>query len=293
MPRPKQAGPPVGAHMSIAGGVHLAIERGLAIGCQAIQLFLKNATQWRGKNLSPAECEKFRAARGQLPVLAHSSYLINLAVPSPRSVAALTDEIRRAEQLEIPWIVLHPGSHLGRGETAGLRAVAENLDAVFRATENSPVGVALETTAGQGTALGHRFEHLAAILQACRSPHRLAVCVDTCHLFSAGYDIRTPAGYETVMRELDAVVGAQRVVAFHLNDSAQPLGAHVDRHQHIGKGHLGLTVFRCLLHDPRWRTVPMVLETPKGPTMREDIENLRVLRALRADPPATTPLRDR
>jgi len=266
--------------MSIAGGVDLAIERGVSIRCEAIQIFLKNSTQWRGKEISQAEVDRFRAARNAMPVFAHSSYLINFGVPSPRSVAALVDEIRRADLLGVPFIVLHPGAHLGTGEAAGLESVARSLDAVFAETSSSKVKIALETTAGQGTCLGHRLEHLAAIIRACHHPKRLAVCVDTCHLFAAGYDIRTRRGYEAVMQELDVVVGKRRVAAFHLNDSKKPLGSRVDRHEHIGKGLLGLEAFRCVMQDERWRGLPMVLETPKGADLREDVENLRVLRGL-------------
>jgi len=262
--------------MSIAGGMDLAIERGTSIGCEAIQIFLKNATQWRGRNISGTETRRFRAARGALPVFAHSSYLINLGVPSPRSVAALADEIRRADLLGIPFIVMHPGAHLGAGEAAGLKFVTRNLDAVFAATPSSTVQIALETTAGQGSCLGHRLEHLAEIIRRVDHTKRLAVCVDTCHLFAAGYDISTRRGYEAVMKQLDALP----VVAFHLNDSKKPLGSRVDRHEHIGKGLLGLEAFRCVLRDKRWRGLPMVLETPKGEDMREDVENLRVLRGL-------------
>jgi deoxyribonuclease-4 len=262
--------------MSIAGGFDLAIERGVSIGCQTIQIFLKNATQWRGRDISETEAQRFRTARGALPVFAHSSYLINLGVPSPRSVAALADEIRRADLLGIPFIVMHPGAHLGAGEMAGLDSVARNLDAVFAKTPSSTVRIALETTAGQGSCLGHRIEHLAEILRRVKLSERLAVCVDTCHLFAAGYDISMRRGYEAVMKQLDDLP----VVAFHLNDSKKPLGSRVDRHEHIGKGLIGLEAFRCVLRDKRWRGLPMVLETPKGEDMREDIENLRVLRSL-------------
>jgi deoxyribonuclease-4 len=268
----------LGAHMSIAGGVDRALERGASIGCDAIQIFLKNNMQWRGRKLTPGEIERFR--QRTMPVFAHSCYLINLAAPNAgvrqRSIAALVDEIERATALDVPFIVMHPGAHLGSGETAGLKTVARSLDEAFRATRKSPVKIALETTAGQGSNLGYRVEHLDAILQISRHPSRLAVCVDTCHLFAAGYDIRTRQGYESVMKSLSRLP----VVAFHLNDSKKPLGARVDRHEHIGKGHIGLAGFRRVLRDPRWRHLPMVLETPKGEDLREDVENLRALRSL-------------
>ena len=175
---------------------------------------------------------------------------------------------------------MHPGSHMGAGEPAGLRTVARSLDEVFRATSSSKVRIALETTAGQGSNLGYRWEHLAEIFQLSDSPGRLAVCVDTCHLFAAGYDIRTAKGYHTAMRQLDRTIGGRQVVAFHLNDSKKPLGSRIDRHEHIGKGQLGLAAFRNVLRDPRWKELPMVLETPKSDDLHEDVENLRVLRGL-------------
>ena len=277
----------LGAHMSIAGGVDRAIERGASIGCDTIQIFLKNNMQWTGKKLTDAEARRFRTARtrfGMMPVFAHSCYLINLAAANARirrkSVRAVIDEIGRATAIGIPFIVMHPGAHMGIGENVGLETIAGSLDEAFRATRRSPVMIALETTAGQGTNLGYRFEHLAEILERSPFPNRLAVCVDTCHLFAAGYDIRTPKGYATTMKQLDATIGCERVVAFHLNDSKKPLGSRVDRHEDIGKGQIGLDGFRNVLRDPRWRDVPMVLETPKSDDLHEDVENLRVLRSL-------------
>ena len=260
----------LGAHMSIAGGVSRALELGASIGCDAIQIFLKNNMQWAAKPLTADEVERFKART--IPVFAHSCYLINLATPDRRvrakSVAAIVEEIERATRLGVPFIVMHPGAHLGAGEVAGLRAVAGGLDEAFRATRDSPVRIALETTAGQGTNLGYRFEHLVEILQRSDFPKRLAVCVDTCHLFAA------------TMQQLDSTIGRKCVVAFHLNDSKKPRGSRVDRHEHIGKGQIGVAGFRNVLHDPRWRDLPMVLETPKSDDMHEDVENLRVLRRL-------------
>jgi len=270
----------LGAHMSIAGGVDQALVRGAAAGCEAIQIFLKNQVQWTARPYRPEEVRRFRDQR-RVPVFAHSSYLINLAAADARqSIAALADEIHRADQLGVPFIVVHPGAHRGAGEDTGLRHVARNLDAVFRATANSPVLIALETTAGPGTNLGYRFEHLAAILHASAHPARLAVCVDTCHVFAAGYDFRSAQGYRQMVAELDRLIGCDRVVAFHLNDSKTPLGSRVDRHEHIGRGHIGLDGFRQVLRDGRWRDVPMVLETPKDAAGRWDKRNLRVLRQL-------------
>lgn len=273
--------------MSIAGGVDRAVERGATIGCQTIQMFLKNNMQWHGRERTPAEIERYHAAvktTGIKPVFAHSSYLINLAAPDSRlrqkSIAATIDEIERATVLGVPFIVMHPGAHMGTGEQTGLETVARSLDEVFRSTQESPVRIALETTAGQGTTLGHRFEHLAEIMRLVEQPQRLAVCVDTCHLHAAGYDLTTLKGYRATMRELAATVGRRNVVAFHLNDSKKPRGSRVDRHAHIGQGTIGLAGFRHVLRDARWRRVPMVLETPKSEDLHEDVENLRVLRRL-------------
>lgn len=277
----------LGAHMSIAGGVDRAIERGASIGCAAIQIFLKNNMQWRGKKITVGEAKRFQLRQRETgigSVFAHSSYLINLAATNAsfhrQSIVAVVDEIRRADQLGVPFIVMHPGAHMGAGEQAGLEKIASSLDKVFAATADCKAQIALETTAGQGTNLGWRFEHLAEIFQLVDRPKRLAVCVDTCHVFAAGYDIRTTRGYRKAMRELDRLVGRQRVVAFHLNDSKTPLGSRVDRHDHIGKGHIGLEAFRNMLRDPRWKDLPMVLETPKSDDLHEDVENLRVLRSL-------------
>jgi len=270
--------------MSIAGGVDRAIGRGASIGCDAIQIFLKSNRQWRGPPLTASQASDFIRQRRatSIAVFAHSSYLINLASPAPlvrrASIAGLVDEIARATALGVPFIVLHPGAH--PDEPTGLRLATQGLDEVFAATGGTKVRIALETTAGQGSSLGHRFEQLAAIIARSRHPARLAVCVDTCHLFAAGYDIRTPREYEKIMTELDRIIGYRQVVAFHLNDSLKPFGSRVDRHEHIGRGHLGLPAFRRVLRDPRWRGLPMVLETPKGDDLREDIENLRVLRGL-------------
>jgi deoxyribonuclease-4 len=277
----------LGAHMSIAGGLDRAIDRGASIGCRTIQLFLKNNARWSGRRPTAEELRRFAARRAETgihAVFAHASYLINLAATDPevhrRSVAASIDEVRRATQLGLPFVVLHPGAHMGAGEAAGLRRIAGSLDEVLARTADSPVRIALETTAGQGTNLGWRFEHLAAILELARPAERLSLCLDTCHLLAAGYDIRTAQGYATTMDELERTVGSWRVVALHLNDSRTPLGSRVDRHEHIGRGQVGLEAFRALLHDPRWAGLPLVLETPKNDDLHEDVENLRVLREL-------------
>lgn len=277
----------LGAHMSVAGGLPRAIERGASIGCDAIQIFLKNNMQWTGRPLADDQVHQFQfrqSESGVGPVFAHSSYLINLATSAERlrarSIAALTDEVQRASRLGVPFIVVHPGAHMGAGEAAGLQRVAQSLREVLAATPDSRVKIALETTAGQGTCLGHRFEHLTGIIQLVGDASRLAVCVDTCHIFAAGYDIRTARAYEMTMTQFDQIIGCEHVVAFHLNDSKTALNSRVDRHEHIGNGHLGLAAFRHVLRDPRWDGLPMVLETPKSADLHEDVTNLRMLRSL-------------
>lgn len=279
----------LGAHMSIADGVEKAIERGRRTGCEVIQIFTRGNMQWQSRPLREEEIaafKKLRADTGIAPVFAHDSYLINLgatnAVTLRRSIDAMADELRRAEALGLPFVVSHPGAHMGTGEESGLRRIAANLKEVFRQTRGSPVKIALETTAGQGTNLGYRFEHLADII-ARVGPERLAVCVDTCHLLAAGYDIRTPKSFAAVAKEFGRVIGWRFLVAVHLNDSKTPLGSRVDRHEHIGKGHVGKEAFRLVLNDPHFSKVPGVLETPKGDFEDEsplDKANLRLLRSL-------------
>jgi deoxyribonuclease-4 len=278
----------LGAHMSIAGGLALALERGAALGCGAVQLFLKNQRQWRARPLEPAEVRAFRAARrrtGIRAVFAHASYLINLASPSDvawrQAVDAFTDELERGEALGLRCLVVHPGSHLGQGVTTGLARVTAALDEALARTAGYRIKVALENTAGAGHVVGRSFAELGELLRRSARPERLGVCLDTCHLFAAGYDIRTPAGYRAAMEECAAAAGLERVIAFHLNDAKAPLGSGLDRHQHIGEGSLGLVPFRLLLNDARFRHVPKVLETPKDPEPAADRKNLARLRALR------------
>jgi deoxyribonuclease IV len=283
-PVPVPPGALLGAHMSIAGGVHRAFERARKLGATALQVFTKSSNQWKARPLGDDEVREFRAGVRELgvrSVIAHDSYLINLASPDPalfeKSLAGFRDELLRCETLAIPNLVFHPGAHLGAGEERGIARVARALDRLHRDLRGIRVKATIELTAGQGSCLGHRFEHVRSILERTREPERLAVCVDTCHLFAAGYDIRTPAGYEATMQELDSVFTCARVEAFHLNDSKKPLGSRVDRHEHIGKGHLGLAPFRALLNDPRFRDVPKVLETEKDDELTEDFVNLRKL----------------
>jgi len=276
----------VGAHMSIAGGAYKAFERGRSVRCRTIQIFLKNSNQWRAKLLVDEDRSLFREAQqksGIRPVLAHSSYLINLASPNPalhkKSLDAFVEEMKRADFLGVPYLVLHPGAHMGSGVAAGISRVAGALNRALDAA-GPPMQILLETTAGQGSSVGHRFEHLAAILEKTRDPERIGVCLDTCHIFAAGYDIRTEVEYRKTLREFDRLIGIGRIRAIHVNDSRKDLGSRVDRHFHIGRGSIGLEAFRCLVNDRRFTNIPKILETPKGAGNRQDRKNLATLRSL-------------
>ena len=279
----------LGAHVSIAGGLDLAPGRGRELGCGAIQIFLKNQRQWAAPPLDPRAVTAFRAARRRHRIrhaFAHGSYLVNLATPVPaawrQAVETFSDELRRAEALGLGFLVVHPGSHLGAGHEAGLAAVARALDEALARVPRARVRVALENTAGGGHTLGGTFEDLAGIIGRVRRAERVGICLDTCHLFVAGYDIRTPTGYAAAMERCARTVGLGRVLAFHLNDASAPLGSGLDRHEHIGRGRLGLRPFRLLLNDRRFARVPKVLETPKEPEPTADLRNLATLRRLRA-----------
>jgi deoxyribonuclease IV len=277
----------LGAHMSIGGGVHTAIERGRSIKCTAIQMFVKNNMQWFAR---PLEREQIRAflehrQRGELlSIFAHANYLINLAATNPQfhanSIRALSEELTRADQLKLPFLVLHPGAHLGAGEEAGLDKIVGSINRVFRKIPKVKTRIALETTAGQGSCLGHRFEQLAYIIDNVREPERLCVCLDTAHIFAAGYDIGSKAGTKKTFREFDRLIGFNRLAAIHVNDSKTARGSRVDRHQHVGKGQIGLDAFRFIMRDRRFKKIPKVLETPKGKELREDVANLQTLRGL-------------
>lgn len=278
----------LGAHMSIAGGVHTALERGKSIRCNAVQLFVKNRNQWKARRLTRGEISAFRAAAEDFRpefILAHSIYLVNLASPDPmllaRSRRAFLAEMRRASRLGIGSIVLHPGSHKGAGEGRGIQTIVESLNNVLSETAGNPVTILLETTAGQGNSVGHTFEQLAAIIEGINERGQVGVCFDTCHAFAAGYDLRSKRAYRETFRRFDAVIGLPMLKAFHLNDSARELGSRVDRHTHIGKGWLGTEAFSHLVSDERFHDRPMILETPKGPDLKDDIRNLRLLRRLR------------
>jgi deoxyribonuclease IV len=287
MPKPPQL-PPLGAHVSVAGGMVTAIERATTLGCTAAQVFVKNANQWRGRELGDEEVASFRAARAGSrfgPLLAHASYLINLCTRNPellaRSREALVDELTRCARLGIDGLVLHPGAHLGAGEEAGIDGVAASLDAVLAAVPDAPTRILLENTAGQGSCLGYRLEHLAAIRARVASPGRVGVCLDTCHAFAAGYAIHDPAGYDDFLAEIEERLGLDALGGFHLNDSVRPFNSRRDRHAHIGEGEIGLRAFARFLHDPRLQTIPMVVETEPGDEMEGHRRDLEVLRGLR------------
>jgi deoxyribonuclease-4 len=275
--------------MSIAGGLHRAVQRAHDAGCQCVQFFSKNNNQWKAKPITDEAAERFRQALtefGLVHPLIHDSYLINLASPErklwKRSVDAMVEELRRAELLGVPYVVTHPGAYTTSSEEKGLRQVIQAVDEVDAQTADWNVQLLLETTAGQGTSLGWRFEHLATILDEARSPDRLGVCFDTCHVFAAGYPLGTAKEYRTTMRQFDETVGIGRIKAFHFNDSRRELGSRVDRHHHIGEGEMGTEPFRRLLTDRRLAKIPVYLETPKeerdGVPM--DKVNLGLLREL-------------
>jgi len=260
--------------MSASGGAYKAFERGLEIGCRTLQIFTKNANQWAAKPLADTDVEAFhkaRAATGLGPVVAHDSYLINLASPDAslhaKSMMAFEEEMRRAELLGVDSLVFHPGAHVGKGEEEGIARVAQSLNRLHEMTEGFHVRVCIETTAGQGTTLGYTFEQIRDIIGGTDDADRLGVCFDTCHVFAAGYDIRTASGFKKVMKDFDTVVGLDKLLVFHLNDSKKEFGSRVDRHDHIGKGHIGDTPFQTLMKTKRFAQIPKILETPENETM--------------------------
>ena len=280
--------PLLGAHESVSGGLYRAFDHIRKVGGESLQIFTRNQRQWHAPPLTDEEIRLFGEKweeSGNMPVASHASYLINLGSgkeeQTAKSVASFSEELQRCDRLGIFQVVIHPGSHGGDGVEAGLENVVRHLDTVFKNVgESSRVKVLLETTAGQGSGLGSRFEEIAWIISESSYPDRLGVCVDTCHIFAAGYDIRTPETYAQTISEFDKTIGLERICFFHLNDSKKELGSRVDRHEHIGKGKLGLDGFRHLLNDPRFSNHPMVLETPKGKDLKEDRKNLKILRSL-------------
>lgn len=280
--------PLFGAHMSVSGGIALAFDRLAAVNGEALQIFTANQRQWHPKSPTPVEIAAFQARRRLapgVPVASHDSYLINLASANPetveKSIAAFAEELRRCGALGVEYLVAHPGSHLGAGIESGLARFTANLDRAFStAATGKQVMVLLENTAGQGTNLGAKFEELATIIAQSAYPEQLGVCLDTCHAFAAGYDLRTPQIYAATMAEFDRLIGLERLKFFHLNDAIKGLGSRIDRHTHIGQGEIGLAGFRNLVNDPRFAAHPMVLETPKSEDLHEDRENLALLRGL-------------
>ena len=283
----KPRGPLLGAHMSIAGGVGNAFIQGKKVACDAIQIFTKSSRQWASKPYSKEEIEQFHINRKETgigAVVAHDSYLLNMGSPDgalrARSIAAFIDELERCEVLGVTNLIAHPGAHVGAGELDGIKTIAKSLDEVHKACPGYRVKVTLEITAGQGSNLGYRFEQIGNMIDATRESDRLRVCFDTEHAFAAGYDIRTREGYERTFDEFDEAIGIKLLAAFHLNDSKKEFNSRVDRHEHIGKGFIGVEAFRMLVNDRRFWGLPMCLETPKGPDLKEDRENLELLRSL-------------
>jgi deoxyribonuclease IV len=286
--------------MSVAGGLPRAVERAVVHRCEALQIFAKNASQWRGRPIPRQEVREFRAritASGIGPVVSHASYLINLATTNralrDQSLDAMGDEIDRAEALGLMGVVLHPGCYTAGNEADGLELIAEGLLQLLRARRRGKTMILLEHTAGQGTSLGATFEQLASIIAKMNDHRRVGVCLDTCHLLASGYDLCSPEGYASTFKQFGRLVGFDRLKAFHLNDSKKPLGSHVDRHEHIGQGFLGLDPFRRIVNDRRFRGLPMLLETPKGegkatgpiavdPMDEKNLETLRSLLRRRA-----------
>ncbi len=276
----------MGAHVSITGGLRLAPARGKEIGCEAIQIFSKNQRQWKAKPLDEEEAEAFKAEVGRAglaSVAIHDSYLINLADTEEegleKSRAAFVEEMERAQRLAVRYLIFHPGAHKGAGEEAGIARISESIDYCVEAADASDVVLLLESTAGQGSTLGYRLEQLREIRKAVGNPTRVGYCLDTCHIFAAGYDIGDEEGYEAVIHHASKVLGLEEIRAFHLNDSKRELGSRVDRHEQIGEGELGLGAFRRLVNDARFQDVPGFLETPGED---EDFRrNLEVLKGLR------------
>jgi deoxyribonuclease-4 len=277
----------LGAHMSIAGGIFNAPVHGQKATCDVVQIFTKSSNQWRAKPLTDDEIKRFfdeQKNTGVKVVCAHDSYLINMASPDDglfkKSYDAFKIELERCHLLKIPYLVMHPGSHVGSGEETGLRRIAEAFNRMFGELADNKTAVCLETTAGQGTNLGYKFEQLAQIIDMVEDKKRMAVCLDTCHIFAAGYPIQDEKDYKATMREFNRIIGLKKLKVIHFNDSKKPFGSKKDRHEHIGEGELGLEPFRNILNDRRLNKVPKILETPKGEDLKEDIENLKILRSL-------------
>jgi deoxyribonuclease-4 len=276
-----------GAHCSTAGGLYMALKRAREINGEICQIFVKNNMQWFGKALSEPDLALYRTELENCNlqcVFGHAGYLINLAAPASEnrrtSIKSLVQEIEFATRLGLPFLVLHPGAHLGAGEDAGLNQAVSGLNEAFEATKKSPVRIALENTAGQGSCLGYKMSHLADIFDRVKRPERLGLCLDTAHFFAAGNNIRTAKGWEAAISEVSKLIGLRQILAFHLNDSKTAVGSRVDRHEHIGEGLIGKEGFRHIVNDPRFKKLPGCLETPKSKDLKEDLQNLRTLRSL-------------
>ena len=277
----------LGAHTSTAGGVSKAITLAEKLGFKAIQIFTKNNNRWEAKPLESAEVEKFKLLLGKSDIkfiVAHDSYLINLCAKDENNLIksrnAFVDELQRCETLGVKHLNFHPGAHGGQGEEYGLEMIAESLNIAHQKTSEFDVSSMIELTAGQGTNLGYKFEHIAKIIELVDNPERITVCIDTAHIFAAGYNIKDDSEYEKVISNFDSIIGIDKLKCFHMNDSKKELGSRVDRHEHIGQGYIGLDGFRNIMNDSRLTHIPKILETPKGKEQLEDIENLNILRSL-------------
>jgi len=276
----------LGAHISISKGIDNIFERAKKVTANSIQIFTKNNNRWQGRKYTDAELRSYFVKKKQynpFAIIAHDSYLINLCSPKEeieqKSIAAFSDELNRCKILKLPYLVMHPGSHLGKGEEWALKKLVENFNQILK-TFSGKCKILIETTAGQGTNLGYKFEHLAFILDNVKYPEQFGICVDTCHIFAAGYDISDEKKYQQTFQLFDKIIGINKIKVFHLNDSKNILASKKDRHEHIGKGKIGIDAFRYLVNDSRFKNIPMVLETPKGKNKEMDIENLKILRNL-------------
>ena len=277
----------LGVHVSISGGMYRAIERGMELGINAMQVFLKNSNQWEAKPYTEDDIQRFtslRAGSGVQKIFAHAGYLINLAGSGEmleKSVKAMADEMKRAALLDIEYIVIHPGNHMGAGESEGIKGIAESLDRSFSLSGTRGVKLLLETTAGQGTSVGHRFGHLAEIMELSENRESLDICLDTCHVFASGYDISVEKEYRKVMSQFDSILGLKRLKLIHLNDSKKGAGSRVDRHEHIGMGLMGDRGLIFILNDPKLRSVPLILETPKTDDASDAMNLARVRKLMK------------
>lgn len=277
----------IGAHISISGGLDKSVSRAVKIGCETIQIFTKSNAQWNARKLNENEIKKFQAELKNFqihPVVVHSSYLINLCASDreilKKSRISFIEELKRCEKIGALCLVFHPGAHLGKGEDYGIKMTAESLNIIHERTPNFKTLTVIELTAGQGTVIGYRFEQIRKLIDLIEEKDRIGVCVDTCHIFSAGYDIRTEKGCVNVFKEFDEIIGIDKIKVFHLNDSKRELNSRVDRHFHIGKGKIGKTAFRFIMQNPLFANIPKIIETPKGHDDKLDIMNLRTLRKL-------------